>query len=62
MVRSLEQKLATLSPERLAKIEALRRDMRAGIDTGNAGQLDAKEIKRKGHARPAKRGKDVPRA
>jgi len=36
---------------REAKLEQLRRDVRAGVDSGSAGDLDVAEIKRRGRAR-----------
>lgn len=39
---------------RTAKLEQLRRDIRAGIESGSAGDLDVSEIKRRGRARLAK--------
>jgi len=36
------------------KLDQLRRDVQAGIDSGDAGTLDAGEIKRRGRARLAK--------
>lgn len=39
---------------RQVKLEQLRRDIQAGIDSGNAGKTDVAEIKRRGRARIAK--------
>jgi antitoxin ParD1/3/4 len=36
------------------KLDQLRNDMQAGIDSGDAGTLDAGEIKRRGRARLGK--------
>ena len=37
--------------EREIKLERLRRDIRAGADSGSAGDLDVAEIKRRGRAK-----------
>lgn len=37
------------------KLEQLRRDMQAGIDSGDAGTLDAGAIKRRGRAKLGRR-------
>lgn len=39
---------------RAAKLDQLRRDIQAGIDSGSAGDLDISAIKRRGRARLAR--------
>jgi antitoxin ParD1/3/4 len=36
---------------RAVKLEQLRRDVKAGVDSGSAGELDIAAIKRRGRAR-----------
>ena len=40
---------------RAAKLEQLRRDIQAGVNSGSAGDLDVAEIKRRGRARLTQR-------
>ena len=39
-----------------ARLDALRQDIRAGLDSADAGDLDADAIKQRGRARLAARG------
>jgi antitoxin ParD1/3/4 len=40
-----------------ARLEWLRRELQAGIDSGDAGELDIEDIKRRGRERLAQLGK-----
>jgi antitoxin ParD1/3/4 len=53
VVREALRLMEERDQERHAKLQQLRRDIQAGIDSGDAGELNAADIKRRGRARLA---------
>jgi antitoxin ParD1/3/4 len=51
VVREALRLMAQQDRLQLLKLEQLRRDIQAGVDSGDAGELNAEEIKRRGRAR-----------
>ena len=51
VVRDALRLMETRDQEHDARLQWLRREIQAGIDSGDAGELDMKEIKRRGRER-----------
>jgi antitoxin ParD1/3/4 len=51
VVREALRLMAQQDRLQLLKLEQLRRDIQAGVDSGDAGELNAEDIKRRGRAR-----------